>query len=44
MEDNAVNVRRYGSKATQTQSVAEFVDHILADIACNHVQLKQLNK
>ena len=33
MEDNAVNVRRYGSKATQTQSVAEFVDHILADIA-----------
>ncbi len=33
MEDNAVNVRRYGSKATQTQSVAEFLDHILADIA-----------
>ncbi|HEP1788247.1 TPA: threonine--tRNA ligase [Streptococcus suis] len=33
MEDNAVNVRRYGSKATQTQSVSEFVDHILADIA-----------
>ncbi|MGU7877782.1 threonine--tRNA ligase [Streptococcus suis] len=33
MEDNAVNVRRYGSKATQTQSVTEFVDYILADIA-----------
>lgn len=27
------NVRRYGSKQTHTETVAEFVDHILADIA-----------
>ena len=28
-----VNVRRYGSKQTHTETIAEFVDHILADIA-----------
>ncbi|MCI5871210.1 MAG: threonine--tRNA ligase, partial [Streptococcus sp.] len=33
MEDNAVNVRRYGSKQTHTESVDEFVNTILADIA-----------
>lgn len=32
MEDNTVNVRRYGSKATQTLSITEFVEAILADI------------
>lgn len=32
MEDNTVNVRRYGSKATQTLSIIEFVEAILADI------------
>ncbi|BDD38343.1 threonine--tRNA ligase [Streptococcus ruminantium] len=32
MEDNIVNVRRYGSKATQTLSITEFVEAILADI------------
>ena len=31
--DGTVNVRRYGSKQTHTETVAEFVDHILADIA-----------
>lgn len=33
MEDKSVNVRRYGSKATHTESVEEFVENILADIA-----------
>ncbi|WP_155973821.1 threonine--tRNA ligase [Streptococcus ruminantium] len=32
MEDNTVNVRRYGRKATQTLSITEFVEAILADI------------
>ena len=32
MEDKAVNVRRYGSKATHTESVAEFTENILKDI------------
>lgn len=32
MEENAVNVRRYGSKSTQTQLLTEFVDTILSDI------------
>ncbi|BBA92199.1 threonine--tRNA ligase [Streptococcus ruminantium] len=32
MEDNTVNVRHYGSKATQTLSITEFVEAILADI------------
>ena len=32
MEDQAVNVRRYGSKATETQAVATFLENILADI------------
>ena len=32
MEDKSVNVRRYGSKATHTESVDEFVKTILADI------------
>lgn len=31
--DGTVNVRRYGSKQTHTETVAEFVNHILADIA-----------
>lgn len=34
MEDKSVNVRRYGSKATHTESLSEFMDTILADIAC----------
>ncbi|MCK1192202.1 threonine--tRNA ligase [Streptococcus uberis] len=33
MEDKSVNVRRYGSKATHTESLSEFMDTILADIA-----------
>lgn len=33
MEEKAVNVRRYGSKATETKSIEEFVESILADIA-----------
>ncbi|BAQ50892.1 threonyl-tRNA synthetase [Streptococcus pyogenes] len=33
MEDKSVNVRRYGSKTTHTESVEEFVENILADIA-----------
>lgn len=32
MEENTVNVRRYGSKATQVQAVSDFLDTILADI------------
>lgn len=32
MEDKAVNVRRYGSKATHTESLDEFVANILKDI------------
>ncbi|CGF61049.1 threonyl-tRNA synthetase [Streptococcus pneumoniae] len=33
MEDETVNVRRYGQKETQTVSVDNFVQAILADIA-----------
>ncbi len=33
METESVNVRRYGSKVTHTETVEEFVDTILADIA-----------
>lgn len=33
MEDKSVNVRCYGSKATHTESLSEFMDTILADIA-----------
>ncbi|TWS95497.1 threonine--tRNA ligase [Streptococcus sp. sy018] len=33
MADQAVNVRRYGSKETHTEELAAFVDNILADIA-----------
>lgn len=33
MEDKSVNVRRYGSKATHTESLSEFMYTILADIA-----------
>lgn len=33
MEDKSVNVRRYGSKATHTENLSEFMDTILADIA-----------
>lgn len=33
MESQAVNVRRYGSKETKTLPLADFVSHILADIA-----------
>ena len=33
MADKSVNVRRYGSKETHTETVQEFVEHILADIA-----------
>ena len=33
MEDGTVNVRRYGQKETQTVSVDDFVQAILADIA-----------
>ncbi|HGD2082575.1 TPA: threonine--tRNA ligase [Streptococcus agalactiae] len=33
MEEKAVNVRRYGSKATEIKSIEEFVESILADIA-----------
>ena len=33
MEDETVNVRRYGQKETQTVSVDDFVGAILADIA-----------
>ncbi|MCV6816180.1 threonine--tRNA ligase [Streptococcus uberis] len=33
IEDKSVNVRRYGSKATHTESLSEFMDTILADIA-----------
>lgn len=32
MEEKAVNVRRYGSKATHTESVVEFTENILKDI------------
>jgi threonyl-tRNA synthetase len=32
MADETVNVRRYGSKQTHTESISEFVDTILADI------------
>ncbi|WP_019790995.1 threonine--tRNA ligase [Streptococcus sobrinus] len=32
MADKAVNVRRYGSKQTHTETIAEFVDNILDDI------------
>ncbi|MGT2911168.1 threonine--tRNA ligase [Streptococcus cameli] len=32
MADRAVNVRRYGSKATHTESLENFIDTILADI------------
>ena len=33
MEDGTVNVRRYGQKETQTVSVDDFIQAILADIA-----------
>ncbi|VTS35991.1 threonyl-tRNA synthetase [Streptococcus porcinus] len=33
MEEKSVNVRRYGSKATHTETVVQFVETILADIA-----------
>ena len=33
MEDGTVNVRRYGQKQTHTETVSEFVENILADIA-----------
>lgn len=33
MEDKSVNVRRYGSKVTHTESLSEFMYTILADIA-----------
>ncbi|TWT12256.1 threonine--tRNA ligase [Streptococcus sp. sy004] len=33
MADQAVNVRRYGSKETHTEELVAFVDNILADIA-----------
>lgn len=33
MADKTVNVRRYGSKQTHTESVDAFVENILADIA-----------
>lgn len=33
MEEKSVNVRRYGSKATHTESVEDFVENILVDIA-----------
>ena len=33
MADGTVNVRRYGSKATEVQTIDAFVDTILADIA-----------
>lgn len=33
MADQSVNVRRYGSKETETQNLTVFVDNILADIA-----------
>ncbi|CQR24848.1 threonyl-tRNA synthetase [Streptococcus varani] len=32
-ENGEVNVRRYGSKATHTEKIEEFVENILADIA-----------
>ena len=32
MADKTVNVRRYGSKQTHTESINEFVENILADI------------
>ncbi|MBP2622915.1 threonine--tRNA ligase [Streptococcus oricebi] len=32
LEEEAVNVRRYGSKATHTESLAAFTENILADI------------
>ncbi|WP_032801428.1 His/Gly/Thr/Pro-type tRNA ligase C-terminal domain-containing protein, partial [Streptococcus sobrinus] len=32
MADKSVNVRRYGSKQTHTETIAEFVDNILDDI------------
>ena len=32
MADKTVNVRRYGSKQTHTESIDEFVENILADI------------
>ncbi|TCD46757.1 threonine--tRNA ligase [Streptococcus sp. X16XC17] len=33
MESQSVNVRRYGSKETHTETIEEFVENILADIA-----------
>ena len=33
MADGTVNVRRYGSKQTHTESMADFTENILADIA-----------
>ncbi|SUO89371.1 threonine--tRNA ligase [Streptococcus uberis] len=33
MEEKSVNVRRYGSKATHTETIDQFVETILADIA-----------
>ena len=33
MEDGTVNVRRYGQKQIHTETVSEFVENILADIA-----------
>ncbi|MGT2958729.1 threonine--tRNA ligase [Streptococcus bovimastitidis] len=33
MEEKSVNVRRYGSKATHTEMIEQFVETILADIA-----------
>ncbi|MDU1789794.1 MAG: His/Gly/Thr/Pro-type tRNA ligase C-terminal domain-containing protein, partial [Streptococcus thermophilus] len=33
MKDGTVNVRRYGQKQTHTETVSEFVENILADIA-----------
>lgn len=34
VESGTVNVRRYGSKQTHTESMAEFRENILADIKC----------
>ncbi|WP_019805670.1 threonine--tRNA ligase [Streptococcus mutans] len=34
VESGTVNVRRYGSKQTHTESIAEFRENILADIKC----------
>ncbi|MBF0786779.1 MULTISPECIES: threonine--tRNA ligase [unclassified Streptococcus] len=41
MEDRAVNVRRYGHKETQTVSLADFTEQILADIA-NYSRVKKM--